>query len=239
MKLIINADDFGASEDINNAIVQAFQENLISSTTIMTNMPSFEEACNLVERHNLYGRIGIHLNLTEGYPITKEMGLYRKFCDANGKFMLQRNRLFWLNKEEKRTVYNELQAQLNKLLGKNIIPTHIDSHHHYHTEWAIGKQVIKIAQKNNIKAIRLTRNCGEGISIIKRIYKDIYNLNLTTKRLSKVQYFGSAKDVTSINNPELYDIEVMVHPGYDKKGRLVDLSTGEELQILISACHLI
>ncbi len=31
MKLIINADDFGASEGVNKAIVQAFQENLISS----------------------------------------------------------------------------------------------------------------------------------------------------------------------------------------------------------------
>lgn len=162
MKLIINADDFGASENVNRAIVQAFQENLISSATIMTNMPGLEEACGLIERHDLYGRIGIHLNLTEGYPITKKMSMCKKFCDANGKFKFQRNRLFWLDKENKKIVYNEFEAQLNKLLDKNIIPTHIDSHHHYHTEWAIGKQVIRLAQKNNIGAVRLSRNCGGG-----------------------------------------------------------------------------
>lgn len=42
MKLIINADDFGISNDVNRAILQSFQEGLISSATIMTNMPGFQ-----------------------------------------------------------------------------------------------------------------------------------------------------------------------------------------------------
>lgn len=160
MKLIINADDFGVSEDINNAILQSFQEGLISSTTIMTNMPGFQQACEIISSQNLCGKVGIHLNLTEGYPITREMSLCKRFCDYSGRFKSQRNTLFWLNKEENRIVYNEIQAQLNRLFERNITPTHIDSHHHYHTEWAIGKQVQKLAHKNNVGAIRLSRNCG-------------------------------------------------------------------------------
>lgn len=233
MKLIINADDFGVSKSVNNAIIQSFQENLVSSSTIMVNMPGFDEACKLINEHNLYGRIGIHINLTAGYPITKRMSLCRKFCDGSGKFNSQRNKLFWLDKEEKWTVYDEFQGQLNRLLDRKIVPTHIDSHHHYHTEWAIGKQALKIAQKNDIKSIRLTRNCGKGISKIKRIYKNVYNYNLTSRGFSRVGYFGSVDDVMKINKPELYNIEIMVHPGFDKRGRLIDLLENEELRFLI------
>lgn len=87
MKLIINADDFGASERINNAIVQAFNENLISSATIMTNMPGFEHTCKLISEQNPYGKIGIHLNLITGHPVTENISLYKKFCDESGKYI--------------------------------------------------------------------------------------------------------------------------------------------------------
>ena len=42
--LIVNADDFGMSAAVNKAILKAFQEKLISSTSIMANMPGFDEA---------------------------------------------------------------------------------------------------------------------------------------------------------------------------------------------------
>lgn len=56
---------------------------------------------------------------------------------------------------------------------------------------------------------------------------------MSRKGFSKVHYFGSVKDIATIDNPELCNIEIMVHPGLDKKGKLIDLSTGEELCCLI------
>jgi len=44
----VNADDFGMSPRINHAILQAFENGLISSATIMANMPAFEDACQIV-----------------------------------------------------------------------------------------------------------------------------------------------------------------------------------------------
>src|SRR5690606_10006865 len=46
-RVIINADDFGLSSDENRTIISAFQQGLISSATLMANMPAFEEACAL------------------------------------------------------------------------------------------------------------------------------------------------------------------------------------------------
>ena len=76
-KIIINADDFGMSAEANKAIVEAFEKNVISSTTLMANMSGFNEACELAHRHRLLGKIGVHLNLTSGYPLSEPI---RKCC---------------------------------------------------------------------------------------------------------------------------------------------------------------
>ena len=47
MKVVINSDDFGFSRCINKGIIEAFNEGLISTTTIMINMPCAENAINL------------------------------------------------------------------------------------------------------------------------------------------------------------------------------------------------
>ena len=58
--LIINADDFGKNRDVNQAVVECFERGLCSSTTIMPNMPGFEEACRLVHEKGLVSHVGIH-----------------------------------------------------------------------------------------------------------------------------------------------------------------------------------
>ena len=40
-RLIINADDFGLSPGVNRGIVEAFREGILTSTTMLVNMPSF------------------------------------------------------------------------------------------------------------------------------------------------------------------------------------------------------
>ena len=82
--IVVNADDFGMSRQTNEAILQAFEKGLISSTTIMANMPAFEEACQLARQHHLQRRIGLHLNVTEGKPLTADIADCPRFCDAGG-----------------------------------------------------------------------------------------------------------------------------------------------------------
>src|SRR5699024_9671925 len=69
-RVIINADDFGLSHDENRTIIAAFQQGLISSATLMANMPAFVEACALTREHGLQGRVGLHFNLTYGRPLS-------------------------------------------------------------------------------------------------------------------------------------------------------------------------
>ncbi|MBS1801647.1 MAG: ChbG/HpnK family deacetylase [Acidobacteria bacterium] len=211
-KIIVNADDFGMSAEVNRAIVEAFEKNVISSATLMANMPGFEEACALTHSHRLLGKIGVHLNLTEGYPLSAPIRRCPRFCDDVGR-LRSRNRQtrLRLSKEERLAVETEIAAQVKACLDRGLYPTHLDSHHHVHTEWAIGAAVITVAHQYGIKAVRLARNCGPGIGFTHLLYKFLYNVRLRIYGLAKTRYFGSATDVQEILAATPDDVEIMVH----------------------------
>jgi len=209
-KIIINADDFGMSPETNRAIVSAFDAEKISSTTLMANMPAFEEACELGKRYHLLGKIGVHLNLIEGFPLSEPIRRVPLFCDAAGMFR-PRKVLFRLTAEEARAVELEFAAQIDTCVARGIRPTHLDSHQHVHTVWPVGAIVIDIARRYRIGAIRLSRNCGSGIGLRNRLYKSAYNARLKLYGLAKTRYFGSAADVVPLLTSTHDDVEIMVH----------------------------
>jgi predicted glycoside hydrolase/deacetylase ChbG (UPF0249 family) len=227
-QIIINADDFGMSSAINGAIVEAFQKGLVSSATIMANMPGFDEAVDLARRFGLLGCIGLHLNITEGTAMTSAIRCCGRFCDEVGGFR-PRGAMFRLSRHESAAVEIEIEAQLRACLARGLHLLHLDSHHHVHTEWAIGSAVIRVARRFGIIAIRLSRNCGPGINCGHRIYKSIYNRRLRLYGLASTDFFGSASDVQTILGATSARIEMMVHPRRDANGSLVDLD-GMDLQ---------
>ena len=70
MRLIVNADDFGYSEGVNEGIVMAYRQGIVRSTTLMVNQEGTEDAISLLKSLGLPG-IGIHLCLTHGRPVTQ------------------------------------------------------------------------------------------------------------------------------------------------------------------------
>ena len=216
-KIIVNADDFGKSSEVNRAIVEAFDKKIISSSTLMANMPGFEEACELAHSHRLLGKIGVHLNLTEGYPLSDPIRQCSRFCNEAG-MLRSRTTRFRLSKQERLAVETEIAAQLKACLDHGLRPTHLDSHHHVHTEWAIGAAAIAVARRYGIKAIRLSRNCGSGIGFAHKAYKWLYNTRLRMYGLAKTRYFGSSADVHEILATASADIEIMVHLPEDIEG---------------------
>ena len=73
MKIIINADDFGLSHDVNLAVVEAFKRGFVTNATIMVNMPGFEEGVALSKENGFFEKTGLHLNFFEGQPLTEDI----------------------------------------------------------------------------------------------------------------------------------------------------------------------
>lgn len=227
-RLLVNADDFGISNRVNRAILESIESGLVTSASMMANMPGFEDAVSLLRTHPiLSGRMGVHLNLTEGHPLSRPILDCPFFCNDNGRFVYNRQRsLFSLSRQEKNAVYEEMKIQLERVLDIGIQPTHLDSHHHVHTEWAIAPLVCRLGQEYRIGRVRLTRNMGPVPSMSKQLYKLVFNRWRLRGRFHNTDYFGDIEDInvfTRSRNLNGKSVEVMVHPLYNEEGELVDL----------------
>ena len=67
-KLIVTADDLGAHEAINRGILEAHEEGIVTSASIVACGRAFDHACRLVEKRRKLD-VGIHLTLVEERPL--------------------------------------------------------------------------------------------------------------------------------------------------------------------------
>lgn len=232
MKIIINADDFGYSAGTNHGIERALERGLISSTTMLPNMSGFEEAVILAKQQKFNGRVGIHLNLFEGRPLTEEMRACKIFCDNNGNFHGKKIKFYAPLLINSKIIYNELFAQITKLINAGIKPTHLDSHGHIHTNFFIGNIVIKLAKQFNISSIRISSNLRRKKNIIRPIEIFAYNNRLRRNGIKCVDYIGTIPEIIAAL-PELKGIiEIIAHP-VCKGTTLVDSELKGDLAILL------
>src|SRR6266550_1952606 len=65
-RLIVNADDFGRSHSINEAVVRAHREGILTSASLMVNEAGFDDAVALARQNPKLG-VGLHLTLLCGH----------------------------------------------------------------------------------------------------------------------------------------------------------------------------
>jgi predicted glycoside hydrolase/deacetylase ChbG (UPF0249 family) len=231
--VIITADDFGLSEEGNVAILHAFDREVITHTSIMANMPSFESGCDLAREHGLVGTLGAHLVLTDGKPLTEAIRSRRRFCDHQGRFRYwrDRDRVFQLRGVEREAVARELRAQIVRCREQGLPVSHIDSHHNVHAKRAIAAIVIELARELQVPRVRLAHNCGPRIGHANRTYKAWINRRLRTAGLAGTRWYGSVEDyvymkASGVDPARLQSFEVNMHPVL-RDGILVDLAHPE------------
>ena len=206
MKLIINADDFGRTRGINYGIEEEMKNGVLSSTTIMMNMPYAEHAVNLAKKEGITS-IGVHLTFIE-----KSLSLGKTLVDEQGIFKKYPELMAEADVEEIKT---EMRTQIDKLINMGINPTHLDGHHHVHLySLKMTEAVFSVAKEYNLpvrvgKSGRTTR-AGEEIVIpewLKTIdfFEDSYYGDKT----------GADDFKMCIKNAVMYDVvELMCHPAF-------------------------
>jgi len=155
MRIIINADDLGISEPVNDAIFSLLQRNRISSATLIANGPAIKSAARKA-KHFPDGTFGVHLNASEFSPLTNNPGL-RPLLRQDGQF---RGNLHQVRpaRDALAALKEEWFAQINRLKELGLSVGHIDSHHHVHTIPALFP-VLKAVQRNfGIRRVRSTVN---------------------------------------------------------------------------------
>jgi len=188
-RLIINADDFGYSQEITLAIKKASEHGLLTSTSLIVNKDYSGPALDLA-REIKEVSVGIHFNLDDGKPLCPPEQV-RTLVNEQGEFHAGkkfRARLFW-RKITSREIYQELKAQLTRFLSLGIQPSHMDFHHHLHLYYPVLRVALQVAKEFNLRkmrTVRLLRIYGENGSSFnfhrwRKTAADIYRNSLHGK----------------------------------------------------------
>lgn len=132
-QLIVNADDFGLTADINAGIVQAHRHGIVSSTTLMVHGAAAEEAAAWARQNPALG-VGLHIDLWEHVLRDGHWVRVYQHCE-----------------EEPTAIQAELVRQIDRfrsLLGRE--PDHIDTHQHVHREALVGEVVRAFAGQHGL-----------------------------------------------------------------------------------------
>ena len=135
-RLVVNADDFGFTRDVNAGIVEAHQRGILTATTLMANGEAFEDAVRLAgENPGL--DVGVHLVLVgmPGLPAT--LGDCVRAVYSGGL-----------------DIYGEFSGQVRKVMAAGIRPTHLDTHKHTHLLPPVLRAVCTVAKKFGIRWVR-------------------------------------------------------------------------------------
>jgi predicted glycoside hydrolase/deacetylase ChbG (UPF0249 family) len=142
-RLVVNADDFGFTRDVNSGIVEAHRRGILTATTIMANGAAFEDAVRLAGENPRLD-IGCHLVLVQGESVARPGTPLPATLGA----LLRALALGRL------PVYDELAAQVRRILQAGLRPSHLDTHKHTHVLPSVLSAVARISREFDILWVR-------------------------------------------------------------------------------------
>jgi len=221
-QLVVNADDFGFTPDVNQGIVEAHRKGILTATTLMANGAAFDDAVRLA-RETPGLDIGCHLVLISGDSL------------LTGKpYPLTVAQLLGAMAKREVRAYDELAAQIKKIVDAGVRPTHLDTHKHTHLAPPVLDAVARLSEEFGIPWVRrpfdlpitplkgtvprLKRMTSSGLSFLRRRFHRV----LESHGCRTTDHFAGFQITGRFRTPELVELlailpegstELMVHPG--------------------------
>lgn len=141
--LVVNADDFGFTRDVNQGIIEAHTRGILTATTLMANGSAFDDAVRLAREHPSLD-VGCHLVLVQGESLARP----GQTLPGSVPELLRALTLGRLN------AYDELKAQIERILDAGLTPLHLDSHKHTHLWPPVLDAVARLSAEFGIPWVR-------------------------------------------------------------------------------------
>ncbi len=155
-RLIVNADDFGLTRGINQAVSELHAAGVLPSATLMARGAAFEHAVATAKAHPALG-VGCHVVLTDGMPVSPRETIPtllgpdgQSFRPSLNSFLLAVVRGQVKHEELER----EIVAQIYKLQAAGVHVTHLDTHKHTHVLPPVARALLNAAERTGVPAVR-------------------------------------------------------------------------------------
>ena len=222
-QLVVNADDFGFTPDVNQGIVEAHRRGILTATTLMANGAAFEDALRLARQAPTLD-IGCHLVLVGGRSLVTG----KPYPATVGQLLAALARRQIRPSEE-------LAAQVRRVVDAGLRPTHLDTHKHTHLAPPVLDAVARLGQEFGIPWVRrpfdfplhglngsvprLKRMASSALGLLRRRFHRV----LEKRGCRTTDHFAGFQITGRFRTAELVELlaaipegstELMCHPGH-------------------------
>ena len=158
-RLIVNADDFGRSHSINQAVIRAHREGILTTASLMVNGRAADEAVELARQNPRLG-VGLHRTLLYGTSALSPAEI-PGLVDGDGNFRHQpvaTGIRYFFRKGLRPQLEREIAAQFERFRATGLPRDHVNGHLHFHLHPTVFAILMRRARDWTIIHFRLTRD---------------------------------------------------------------------------------
>lgn len=154
-RLIVTADDFGASPEVNDAVERAHRDGILTAASLMVAGDAAADAVARARTMPALG-VGLHVVLVEGRPLLPADRI-PALVDATGNFrtdMARAGVTIFASTAARRQLAAEIEAQFAAFAATGLTLDHVNAHKHFHLHPTIAGTILKIGQRYGMRAAR-------------------------------------------------------------------------------------
>ncbi|MGN6642762.1 MAG: hopanoid biosynthesis-associated protein HpnK [Verrucomicrobiota bacterium] len=158
-RLVVNADDFGRSRSINEAVIRAHRDGILTSASLMVNEVACDEAVELARQNPKLG-VGLHLTLLCGHAAISSAQI-PGLVNAQGEFSerpASTGLRYFVNRDLREQLRRELHEQFKRFAKTGLLLDHVNGHLHMHMHPVVFRILMEDADQLGIRRARLTRD---------------------------------------------------------------------------------
>jgi chitin disaccharide deacetylase len=158
-RLIVNADDFGLTAGVNQAVMELHRAGALTSATMMATASHFNQAVSVATQSPSLG-VGCHIVLVDGTPALPPSAIPSLLDTSSQNGTAFRPKLgtfvtdLLCGRISDTEIEAEATAQIRKLQQAGIEVTHLDTHKHTHMFPRVLRPLLRAALACRVKAIR-------------------------------------------------------------------------------------
>jgi hopanoid biosynthesis associated protein HpnK len=159
IRLIVNADDFGLSESVNAAVLEAHDRGILTSCSLMVGEAAAPAAVRAArERPGL--AVGLHLTTLCGHAVLPPSAVPR-LVDGFGRLPgdpVRAGLRYAFDRTAQAQLSLELRAQFERFHESGLPLSHVDGHLHMHLHPFIFDRAAALAEEAGCRRLRIPRD---------------------------------------------------------------------------------
>ena len=216
--IILTADDFGRSAEVNTAIARWAKAGALTQASLMVNEGEAASAVALAKEFPAL-RVGLHLTLCDGRA-SDGSPLPRGPAGAGLKYAFWPGARAWLRRE--------IDAQFRRFRELGLPPTYWDGHTHLHLHPAVMQITLPIAVREGFTATRLVREPA-NLGLLAWIFQALSNRAVPQLKNAGIAHTDAVFGLRNTGRIALRDfqgaiewarhasVEIYFHPGAEQR----------------------